>query len=74
MTRRLHPKVYVVQPDHFPIDPTLRELFVGHAAPVYEHHLADGTFVFALYPLSGALLDARLASASVRVVCPVKTY
>ena len=53
----------VLQPDHFPIDPTLRELFLGDAAPVYEQRLEDGTFVFAFYPLDAGRLEARLASA-----------
>jgi 4-amino-4-deoxy-L-arabinose transferase-like glycosyltransferase len=55
---------YVIEPDYFPIDPELRELFLGDVAPVRERRLEDGTFVFAVYPLDTGPLEARLASAS----------
>jgi hypothetical protein len=53
-------RAYVLQPDYFPVDPVLYEQFVGADRPLYEHRLADGTFVFAVYRLEGSLLRARL--------------
>jgi hypothetical protein len=53
----------VMQPGHFPIDPTLRELFLGDARPAYEHRLEDGTVVFGLYPLDAGPLAERLVPA-----------
>jgi 4-amino-4-deoxy-L-arabinose transferase-like glycosyltransferase len=61
-TRRSSSGTYVIQPDYFPIDPTLHELFLGDVAPLYERRLEDGTFVFAVYRLDAAPLDARLDS------------
>jgi hypothetical protein len=60
-TRRSGTGTYVIQPDYFPIDPVLRELFLGNVEPFYERRLEDGTFVFAVYPLDAERLSARLA-------------
>ena len=55
---------YVLQPDYFAIDPLLHEEFVGVEAPPYEQRLADGTLVFAVYPLPRDLLETRLPAGS----------
>jgi 4-amino-4-deoxy-L-arabinose transferase-like glycosyltransferase len=54
---------HLVQPDYFTVDPALQELFLGSGAPIHEHRLADGTFVFAVYPLGVEPLLGRLALA-----------
>jgi 4-amino-4-deoxy-L-arabinose transferase-like glycosyltransferase len=55
---------YVFQPDYFPIDPVLHDLFVGADGPLFEHRMADGTFVFAVYRLEDSLLQARLSQGA----------
>jgi hypothetical protein len=54
---------HVIQPDYFFLDPMLFEQFLGAPPPLYEHHLQDGTFVFAVYPSSVEPLNARRALA-----------
>jgi 4-amino-4-deoxy-L-arabinose transferase-like glycosyltransferase len=59
---------YLIQPDYFPIDPMLFDLFIGAPAPLYERRLAEGTFVFAVYPLDDRLLTLRLPSVQANPV------
>jgi 4-amino-4-deoxy-L-arabinose transferase-like glycosyltransferase len=56
-------RTIVMQPDHFTIDPTLLELFLGDIPPAYEHRLEEGMVVFSLYPLDASALAGRLDSA-----------
>jgi len=53
---------YLFQPDYFPIDPVLKDLFVEDG-PLYERHTPEGAFVFAVYRLEPAPLNDRLAAA-----------
>jgi hypothetical protein len=54
---------HVMRPDYFSVDPVLLDLLVGADVPAYEQHLADGTFVFGVYPLDRRLLEGRLSVA-----------
>jgi hypothetical protein len=54
--------VYLFEPDYFPVDPLLRQAFVV-GEPLYEHRTPEGAFVFAVYRLEAAPLQARLAAA-----------
>jgi hypothetical protein len=51
--------IYVFEPDYFPVDPALRELFAPEG-PVYEQATGDGDKVFAVYRLPVVRLKERL--------------
>jgi hypothetical protein len=53
---------YLVQPDYFPVDPVLKELFV-EGAPIHEQTTDEGALVFAVYRLETARLAEHLAAA-----------
>ncbi len=53
----------VFQPDYFPIDDTLFNLFIQEKSPLYEHRLSDGRPVFAVYLSDADMLTRSLARA-----------
>jgi hypothetical protein len=55
---------HVIEPDYFPIDPLLFERYMRAPAAAHERRLADGTRVFAVYPLADAGLRAHRTDAA----------
>jgi hypothetical protein len=59
--------IYLFEPDYFPVDPALRELFIPEA-PLHEQTTSDGAKVFAVYRLPVARLEERIVAKRHEIV------